>query len=237
MDAAANGFKAARLYRLGGMALVIAAVLQVTGFALHPAGEQLSHVDQPLYGPAHVVMFVSWVLVMAGLPAVYARIADRAGTLGVVAFLSSLVAIAYHCYLTLYEGFAVGVMAANEGARSLLGPDGPLAHGAGALGIVAMASLLAFPLLGIAILRSGSFPRTSGWLLVAALPGFAVGMIAAGMFGGPIGPEADNWFSGMLPVTTLYTLAFAGYAVAGNRLRAEASTGTRAVASGRAVSV
>lgn len=226
-----NGFSADQLFRLGGLALLIALPLQVIGFVLHPPSEALRHVEQPIYGPAHMIMFVSWVLVMMGLPAVYARIAGRAGKLGLVGFVSSMVAVAYHCYLTLYEGFAVPIMAQNAGSRELLGPDGPLAHGAGAMGILAMGSVLAFPVFGIATLRSGAFPKTSGWLQVAALPAFIAGMVVVGIAGGPVGPEAENWFSGMLPVTSLYALLFAGYAVAGQRLRSEPMTQAPAVAS------
>jgi hypothetical protein len=194
--------------------------LQVLGFVMHPPSEQLEHVLLPTYGPAHLAIFASWVLAMLGLPALYAAISERAGKLRLVGFVWSMVAVAYHCYLLLYEAFAAPVMAWNAGSAELHGPDGPLAHGAGALGILANLSLLAFPVFGFAVARSRVFGKGAAWLQIAAVPGFAVGMVVVGLLGGPIGPEADTWVSGMLPVTLLYSLLFAGYAWAGRQIMA-----------------
>jgi hypothetical protein len=222
---------------MGGTALMAAFPLQVLGFAMHPPSEQLAHVLSPTYGPAHMVIFASWILAMLGLPALYAGIAGKAGKLGLVGFVWSMVAVAYHCYLLVYEAFAVPVIARTSGADELLGPGGPLAHGAGALGILANLSLLAFPVFGIAVLRSGVFTRGPGWLQIGAVPGFMVGMVVVALTGRPVGPEADSWVLGMLPVTLLYALLFAGYAWAGLQLRAQRATERRTVASSTAVRV
>ncbi|CAN5787717.1 hypothetical protein BH23ACT12_BH23ACT12_11110 [soil metagenome] len=230
-----RGFSGDQLLRMGGAALLAALPLQVLGFALHPPSEQLEHILRPVYGPAHLVIFASWVLAMLGLPALYAGIAGRAGKLGLVGFVWSMVAVAYHCYLLVYEAFAVPVMARNAGSKDLLGPGGPLAHGAGALGILANVSLLAFPIFGAAVLRSGVFTKGPGRLQIAAVPGFMAGIILVSVIGGPIGPEADNWISGMLPVTLLYALLFAGYAWAGAQMRARTAPERRTVASSAAV--
>jgi hypothetical protein len=232
-----RGFSADRLIRMGGTALLAAFPLQVLGFALHPPSEQLEHVLSPAYGPAHMVIFASWILAMLGLPALYAGISDRAGKLGLVGFVWSMVAVAYHCYLLVYEAFAVPVIARTARAEELLGPDGPLAHGAGALGILANLSLLAFPVFGIAVLRSGVFTKGPGRLQIAAVPGFMVGMVLVAVTGQPVGPEADSWVLGMLPVTMLYALLFAGYAWAGLQMRDRTATGRRRVASTTAVRV
>ena len=64
-----------------------------------------------------------------------------------------------------------------------------------------------------------------------------VGMVLVGVLGGPIGPEADSWVRGMLPVTLLYALLFAGYAWAGLQMRAQTATQRRTVASSTAVRV
>lgn len=232
MDTASkNGFSAEQLSRLGGAALLAALPLQVVGYAMHPASEQVRHVLESTYGPSHVVLFVSWILVLLGLPALYARMAARAGRLGLIGFVSMVVTAAYHSYLLLYEGFAVPVMVQYPGSRELLGPGGALAHGAGALGILAGAVLLAFPLFGVATLRSGVFDKGAGWLQIAGVPAFFLAMMAGGIAGGPVGPEAAIWVAGMLPITLLYTLAFAGYAWMGAKLRAPADTSPAAVTS------
>jgi hypothetical protein len=47
------------LFRLSGLALLIALPLQILGFVLHPPGEQVADVLKATYGPAHLVLFVS----------------------------------------------------------------------------------------------------------------------------------------------------------------------------------
>ena len=232
-----RGFSSDQLLKMGGTALLAAFPLQVLGFAMHPPSEQLEHVLLPTYGPAHMVILASWILAMLGLPALYAGIAGKAGKLGLVGFVWSMVAVAYHCYLLVYEAFAVPVLAQHAGSRELLGPGGPLAHGAGALGILASLSMLAFPVFGIAVLRSGAFSRGPGLLQVAAVPAFMVGMVLVGVTGDPVGPAADSWVLGMLPITLLYAFLFGGYAWAGLQMRAQTAAERRTVASSTALRV
>lgn len=216
-----SGYSAADLRRLGGTALVAALPLQVAGFVLHPASEELEHVLQGRYGVAHLVLFASWVLAMLGLPALYATQAHRAGKVGLAGFVATMAATAYHLYLTLYEASAIPVVAEQPGAAALVGEDGALAHGAGALGPVAGLLLLGFPLLGVATLRAGVLPRVVGWLQIACLPTFVALMLGIGAAtGGAVGPEATNWIGGMLPITSLYVVLFTGYALAGRAVRA-----------------
>jgi hypothetical protein len=216
-----GGFSSEQLFGLSGLALLAALPLQVVGILVHPPSEQLRHVLQPIYGPAHVVVFVSWVLALLGLPGLYARQAGRAGVLGLVGFVLTMVAGCYHSYLALYEGFAVPVMARQPATQALLGPGGPLAHGAGALGALASLLLLGFPLLGIATVRARVFPRGVGWLQILCVPVFfALAIVQAMVFGGAnAGPNATSWVAGMLSIAMLYWLLFAGYAWGGARLR------------------
>lgn len=215
-----TGFTSAQLRRLSGTALMAALPLQVIGFALHPAGEELEHVVAAAYGPAHLVLFLSWVLAALGLPALYAVQAHRAGRLGLAAFVAMVAAVAYHLYLTLYEAAAIPVVAEQPGAEALVGNGGALAHGAGALGPLAAVLVLAFPLLGVATLRAGVLPRVVGWLQIACVPAF-VGLVllVGAVTGGKVGPEATSWFGGMLPIASLYWVLFTGYALGGQALR------------------
>ena len=215
-----SGVSAAQLRRLVGAALVAALPLQLIGFAMHPPSEELRHVVEGAYGPAHLLLFASWVLAVLGLPALYAAQAHRAGRLGLVAFVATMLATAYHLYLTLYEASVIPVVAARPGADELIGDGGPLTHGAGALGPVAALLILAFPLMGVATLRAGVLPRAVGWLQIACLPTFVALMLIIGAAtGGAVGPEADSWIGGMLPISSLYWVLFAGYALGGLALR------------------
>lgn len=217
-----TAMSALQLRRLGGLALIAALPLQVAGFLLHPPTEELHHVLEGTYGPAHLILFLSWVLAMLGLPALYAVQASRAGRLGLVAFVATMGATAYHLYLTLYEAAAIPVVAASPGADALVGDGGALAHGAGALGPFAAVLVLAFPLMGVATLRAAVLPRIVGWLQVASLPTFVALMLGIGAAtGGAVGPQASSWIGGMLPITSLYWVLFAGYALGGRALRTD----------------
>ncbi len=197
------------LFRLSGLALLLALPLQVAGFVLHPATEEVVDVLKSTYGPAHIVLFVSWLFALLGLPGLYARQADRARLLGLVSFVLLMLTAAYHSFLLLYEAYATPLLARE--APGLIG-DGPLAHGAGALGPLAYALVLAFPLFGLVTLLAGVLPRWTGWLQILSLPVFVLGM----MF---IPEEA---FRGALmvvePIRLLYYLVFVGYAGGGYML-------------------
>lgn len=193
------------LVRLSGLALVLAFPIQVIGFLLHPPGEEVASVLQSAYGPAHMILFVSWILVMLGLPGLYAAQAPRAGKIGLAAFALLMLATVYHLYLLLYEAFATPLLA--KLAPELIG-DGPLAHGVGALAMLAGPLLLAFPLFGIATVRAGVLPRWSGWIqvvsLLACLP---VLFIDLTVFDGPLAVVE--------PIRVMYYALFLGYAGGG----------------------
>jgi hypothetical protein len=222
-----SGVSAQQLRHLGGIALIAALPLQVAGFLLHPPSEELRHVVQGSYGAAHLILFASWVLAMLGLPAFYVAQAHRAGKLGLVAFIGTMTATAYHLYLTLYEAAAMPIIATQPGAEALVGEGGTLAHGAGALGPVAGVLLLSFPLMGVVTLRAGVFSKMAGWLQIASVVMFVVLMLSIGaVTGGQVGPDASNWVGGMLPISSLYWVLFAGWALAGQALRTESFAGS-----------
>ncbi len=99
------------LFRLSGLALLIALPLQILGFVLHPPSKRVADVLQPAYGPAHIILFVSWVFALLGLTGFYARQAERAGVLGLIGFAATMFAAAYHFYLLLYEAYATVTLA------------------------------------------------------------------------------------------------------------------------------
>ena len=201
------------LFRLSGLALLIALPLQILGFVLHPPSEQVADVLQPAYGPAHIILFVSWVFALLGLTGFYARQAERAGVLGLIGFAATMFAAAYHFYLLLYEAYATVALARDPATQGLVG-DGPLAHGAGALGPLGFASILAFPLLGIATVRAGVLPGWAGWLQIASVPVFFLGALVVS----PDAPAPLGTMAAATPIAWLYSLLFLGYAVGGYAL-------------------
>ncbi len=198
------------LFRLSGLALLIALPLQILGFVLHPPSEQVADVLKPLYGPAHLIVFASWMFALLGLTGFYVRQSHRAGVLGLIGFAATMFAAAYHFYLLLYEAYATPLLAQEPATQALVG-DGPLAHGADALGPLAFLMVLAFPLFGIATVRAGVLPRPAGWLQIVSVPVFFLSIPLV-----PLGVFAEG---GMLsPIAMLYYLTFLGYAWGGYAL-------------------
>ena len=207
---------AATLYRLSGLALLIAGLLQVAGWLMHPPGERLVDLLSPLQQASHVILFVSWGFALLGLPGLYARQAGRAGWLGLLGFVATVFAAAYHCYLLLYEAYPAVWLARNQATGDLIATGGPLAHGAGALGPVAAAAILAFPLFGIATVRAGVLPRWTGWLQIASVPVFIAAIIGLSM---ALSADVLEGLPGPIQtIAMLYYLLFAGYAGGGYAL-------------------
>lgn len=201
-----------RLFRLSGFALLLALPFQIVGFMLHPPSEQVADVLNPLYGPAHLIIFASWFLAVLGLPGLYAKQAGRMGVFGLVGFCATMLAASYHLYLLLYEAYATPLLAETPATQALIG-DGPLGHGAGALGPLAFALILAFPLFGVAMLRGGVLPRGAGWLQILSFPVLMVGALVL-----PPDAPAPLGTMGTTPIALMYYLLFAGYAWGGYAL-------------------
>ncbi len=218
-DSSVRSLSPAALYRLSGLALLVAALLQIAGWLIHPPGERLVDLLSPLQQASHVILFVSWLFALLGLPGLYARQAGRAGWLGLLGFVATVFAAAYHCYLLLYEAYPAVWLARNEATGDLIATGGPLAHGAGALGPFAFATILAFPLLGIATVRARVVPRWTGWLQIACVPAFLAGALGLGLILPPGGP--DGIPGPIQPIALLYYLLFAGYAGGGYALWAK----------------
>lgn len=72
----------APLFRWCGMALVAGGVLMVVATLLHPSRETATTIvaSEPRLVAAHVVYTLAWLLVLLGLPGLYAGSARRDGT-------------------------------------------------------------------------------------------------------------------------------------------------------------
>jgi hypothetical protein len=74
----------ANLIRWSGLISLLAGVLYVVGALLHPVGEDLDAVLSPNWVPAHLVYWVSVLLLQLGLVGLYARQVKQTGWLGLV---------------------------------------------------------------------------------------------------------------------------------------------------------
>src|SRR5215211_1436791 len=71
----------AKLIRWSGLISLSAGVLYALAAFLHPVGEDLAAVTSPKWVPAHLVYWVSVILMQLGLVGLYARQVEKAGWL------------------------------------------------------------------------------------------------------------------------------------------------------------
>ncbi len=67
------------LFRLSGISLLLGGLLGAVAVALHP-----SNMIDPANMPVHLALYTAVMLTALGLPALYARQAERAGVLGLI---------------------------------------------------------------------------------------------------------------------------------------------------------
>lgn len=166
----------ATLERLSGLALMAAFALSLAGGLLHPIVGHESHsaasISHPGFPVAHLLVFLGGAFLLVGLPGLYARIAPRAGILGLVGFALYFLANATIVQgFAAYEAFVAPVLAADRATRGALEPGGALASSAPfALlqGLGGAALMVGMLLLGISIVRSRVFPAWAGALLALA---------------------------------------------------------------------
>jgi hypothetical protein len=164
------------LTRLSGLALMLAAALSLAGGALHPVIEGESHGAAALarsgFAVAHVLLYSGGIALLLGLPGLYARIAPRAGVLGLAGFALSFVTTAtLATFLPAYEAFVASVLAADPATRDLVAPGGVVPSSTPFVllqGVGGPLYMLGLVLLGSAVFRSRLLPRWAGALLAAA---------------------------------------------------------------------
>lgn len=173
------------LRRGSGFALLIGGLLQALGSALHPDDTgATAYLFDPRWAPAHVVLATSYLLLVFGYTGLSLSLWPRAERLvggGFVFAVAGSVLLVGICFV---EAFLLPVIAAGRAPiplASWLDPFGPLA-GAVAVSLVALVCAnLGGYLLGLALLRSGRWPRAAAYLLVAGTA------LSNGEFFGPLG--------------------------------------------------
>lgn len=174
-------------YRLSGVALVLGSAISVVYYVIQGwflSGTSIAAILSPLDFASQHLAIIGGVLVLLGLPGLYARQAERAGILGLLGFVLIW-------YVTLMQSVLIPLgnlsfmsdMTAHiipQSVATLMTPPPAWA----AYSVVSMiGQVVGLLSLGIATVRAKVFPRWTGWTLLACL---ALGVVSMT----PFVPEA-----------------------------------------------
>jgi hypothetical protein len=164
----------ARLLRWCGMALLAAGVLMVVATLLHPSRETASTIvaAEPRLVAAHVVYTLAWLLLLLGLPGLYAAQRGGMGRLGLVGFLTAFTGT-YLIAVTGNFGFLAPVLAKQSAA--VLDSINQYAPVVIINGLAAVLFMIGYVLFGVAIIRTVALPRWSGVLVAVGAPAHLLG--------------------------------------------------------------
>jgi hypothetical protein len=172
-------------FRMAAIAIIAAGVLMTAGFIIHPAGEDATFGTNPMWVPAHALLWMAFVIALPGWFGVYLAQASRAGRFGVASFIVIILGTALTSWIFSSDVTFVPVIARESPA--LFKQIFSAAHTAIGLASV-LTWVLGSVLFGISILRAKEFPSWTGLLLIvgtviipiAYLAGWTVRVVALG---------------------------------------------------------
>jgi hypothetical protein len=154
------------LNRMGGLALILGALLMSVSSWFRFSGQDLATGVQPFFATSWLITFVGGLFLLLGLPAMYVHQSHKAGKLGLIGFVMTFLGIAI-----LEVGSAVldgsGIPQAQVGA------------GFSNVFLVGFIALnLGLIIYGIAMLRARVYPRWAAALMIVGVPAiFLLGSI------------------------------------------------------------
>jgi hypothetical protein len=157
-----------------GLALVAAGMLMVVATLLHPSRETASRIvaSEPRLVAAHVVYTVAWLLVLFGLPGLYAAQRGGMGRLGLAGFLIAFSGT-YLIAVTGNFGFLAPVLAKQ--APAVLDALSQYLPVVIINGLAAVLFMMGYILFGIAMTRPATLPRWSGVVVAVGAPAHLLG--------------------------------------------------------------
>ena len=163
-----------RLLRWCGMALMAAGVLMVVATLLHPSRETATTIvaSESRLVAAHVVYTLAWLLVLLGLPGLYAAQRGGMGRLGLVGFLTAFSGT-YLIAVTGNFGFLAPVLAKQSPAvLDSISQYSPVVI---VNGLAAILFMIGYVLFGVAMIRTATLPRWAGVLVAVGAPAHLLG--------------------------------------------------------------
>lgn len=181
------------LYSVSGIALFVGASLSALGFLLKPeVGHAIGLYFNPLYLPSSLMTFSGAILMLMGLPGMYAYQANRAGKFGLMTFSIAFIGLmVLEIGTGLLYAFVPPLLASNPATQFLV--NNP--KGGGFEGHMGVAFLIYFLLgllgsnlggllYGIATFRAGVFPRNASFLIFGGvIVGFLLSTLHSPLIG------------------------------------------------------
>jgi hypothetical protein len=164
----------AHLLRWCGIALVAGVVLMVVATLLHPSRETATTIvaSEPRLVAAHVVYTLAWLLVLLGLPGLYAAQRGGMGRLGLAGFLTACTGT-YLLPVIGYFGFLAPVLARQSpDMLDAINQYNPVVI---ISGLAAICFIVGYAIFGIAMTRTVTLPRLSGVLVAVGGPAYLLG--------------------------------------------------------------
>jgi hypothetical protein len=159
-----------RFLRWCGMALVVAGPLIAVATLLHPSRETAATIIASEAGliAAHFLDTLAWLLVLLGLPGLYASQQGTMGRLGLAGFL-----VAFSGTYLIAVGFFAPVLAKE--APAVLDAIAQYWPVAVINGLAAIAFMIGYLLLGVAMTKT-ALPRRSGVFVAVGAPAHLLGL-------------------------------------------------------------
>ena len=170
----ADGGRLENLLRWCGLDLLAAGALMVVATLLHPSRETATRIvaTEPRLVAAHVVYTVVWLLVLLGLPGLYAAQRGRMGRLGLAGFLTAFTGT-YLIAVTGNFGFLAPVLAKRSPAvLDSINQYPPVVI---INGLAAILFMTGYVLFGVAMIRPATLPRWAGVLVAVGAPAHLLG--------------------------------------------------------------
>lgn len=164
----------ANVRRWSGLVSLLAGLLYALGAFLHPVGEDLAAINSPNWVPAHLVYWVSAILMLFGLVGLYARQARKTGWLGLLSFVLAFLGTILVGSILIVSATLIPLIAAE--APAIL--EEAIALPAFMLPVFVLGFGLGYVLFGMATMRAGTFPRWSGLLLIVGVSLFMISEVA-----------------------------------------------------------
>ena len=142
---------------------------------LHPSRETATTIvsSEPRLVAAHVVYTLAWLLVLLGLPGLYAAQRGGMGRLGLVGFLTAFCGT-YLIAVTGNFGFLAPVLAKEApAALDAIAQYWPVVI---INGLAAVLFMIGYLLFGVAMIRTATLPRWSGVLVAVGAPAHLLGL-------------------------------------------------------------